>query len=98
MAICLKHTHRGPKLFCLVILACYAIPLQITGQSTNKIESNMLNGVKNVVSLGGLKLDVCFQTHSGFFCCSNGHLCYDTLQECLSKCVIKQKVRRGLGG
>uniref|UniRef100_J3N848 BPTI/Kunitz inhibitor domain-containing protein n=1 Tax=Oryza brachyantha TaxID=4533 RepID=J3N848_ORYBR len=97
MAKCLQHTPQGIQLFCLVLLVCSSIPEQITGQTTNKIRSNMPMGVKDTVRFGGVKLNVCYQAPNGFnFYCSKDNKCYPTVQECLSKCTYNKNVRRGL--
>uniref|UniRef100_A0A0D9WMB4 Uncharacterized protein n=1 Tax=Leersia perrieri TaxID=77586 RepID=A0A0D9WMB4_9ORYZ len=79
----MKAFNQGLRLFCLLVLVCSAIPLQIRGQTTNKIRSNMLMGVKDGISSGDVKVNVCYQIPVGWYCCSkNATNCYDLLENC----------------
>uniref|UniRef100_A0A0E0MF75 Embryo surrounding factor 1 brassicaceae domain-containing protein n=1 Tax=Oryza punctata TaxID=4537 RepID=A0A0E0MF75_ORYPU len=86
----MKHAHHGLLLFCLVLLVFSAIPAQIRGQTTSKTPVG--------VSIGELKLSVCFSAPPSWSCCSKDNLCYPSLEACLEKCKYDEKARSGLRG
>uniref|UniRef100_A0A0D9WMB3 Transmembrane protein n=1 Tax=Leersia perrieri TaxID=77586 RepID=A0A0D9WMB3_9ORYZ len=82
----MKTINQGLGLFCLFVLVCSTIPLQIRGQTTNKIRSNMQMGVNKGISSGDVKVNVCYRVPAGYYCCSKDAKCYGQLEVCLQNC------------